>query len=77
MSNTFSCDVCKKTFERMDGWTDKDAMEEYKSSEVYMEGHPIGRVCDDCYNLVNSWVKTLTVDQIKKMEKEYKEKFHA
>lgn len=47
MSNTFTCAVCRETFEK--GWSDEEAREELGETFPDFEPQDCELVCDDCY----------------------------
>lgn len=54
----FTCESCNGVF--TSGWTEEEAMEEYKQSKHYEPDHDKGLVCDDCYARIIKWLDGLT-----------------
>lgn len=50
MMTEFNCGVCKQTFDKIDEWTDEDALKEYEENGFTDEDKV--SVCDDCYNIL-------------------------
>lgn len=48
MSNTFTCAICKQTFEK--GLTDEEAESQLNEEFPGAEPEECALVCDDCYN---------------------------
>jgi hypothetical protein len=55
MSDNFTCENCKKTFEKK--WSDDEAQKEAeKNGWGNLPKDEIAVVCDDCYNLLICFV---------------------
>ena len=50
MNNEFQCAVCEEEF--ICGWSDEEAIDEYKEIFPGMENEEKVLVCDDCFNQV-------------------------
>ena len=51
--NEYKCAMCGGVFEK--GWTDEEAMEEYKENDFPDTGTPLEVICDDCYQEFMRW----------------------
>jgi len=47
MSNTYTCAMCKRTFNK--GWTESEAEKELANNFPGFETDDCDLVCDDCY----------------------------
>lgn len=67
MSRRFTCEKCKKTFDK--GWSDEDALKEYEVSPWNLPQDGKGLVCDDCFTDFKKWFDSLTPEQHEKIRK--------
>ncbi len=49
-NQTFQCELCKEIFEN--GWSDAEALAEFKQNFPKEWKEPTAVVCDDCYEIL-------------------------
>lgn len=56
MTRRFTCEGCGGTFDS--GWSEEEAMKEYKTTFGPHAEQDYGILCDDCYKKFISWAET-------------------
>lgn len=65
MDKTFTCYLCKRTFNKQNDeeWNDAKKLEEMLTLHPECKDHSYDSVCDNCFQMIEEWLSTLTDEQ--------------